>query len=177
MDSSLCEVCKCELKQPKFYRDCTFLLGNNLHYWYVRLHCRHKFHEACLGPQSSKTKACPICHVKYTEYERVHFYSSWKYYFHVHNWQVPEIENDDKICTICLERWDQLKTNQNVIPNNDVRSVKHGCAAKLDCGHTYHSSCLSEWIKQSNTCQYCRHEWRNFLESYHLRLVTAKALE
>ena len=174
MNSGLCGACDCPLKQPKFYRDDGFLLGNNLHYWYVRLGCGHVFHESCMGSRSCKTKACPICAVAYAEYERVHYFTSWKYFFHVHNWQFPKIKNYDKTCTICLDRWDQLTTPEDFASNNDIRAVKSCYYIKLDCGHTYHGNCLSKWLRQSNTCPYCRHKWQNLRESYRLMMITVK---
>ena len=28
--------------------------------------------------------------------------------------------------------------------------------ADTSCGHTFHKTCLNAWIKQNNTCPYCR---------------------
>jgi hypothetical protein len=43
-----------------------------------------------------------------------------------------------EICSVCLNK------------TNDLNSVK------LNCGHIFHKSCISKWIKTKNTCPLCR---------------------
>tara|TARA_R110001599_G_scaffold350630_1_gene581062 strand:+ start:151 stop:507 length:357 start_codon:yes stop_codon:yes gene_type:complete len=49
------------------------------------------------------------------------------------------METDNEECCICL---------QPFIYNSKISS--------LQCGHIYHTECISEWIKRNNTCPSCR---------------------
>ena len=51
------------------------------------------------------------------------------------------IEESNKECLICF---DEHKIGRN--------------ACKLPCGHLYHKSCVTEWLKQHCTCPVCRYE-------------------
>lgn len=53
-------------------------------------------------------------------------------------------------CVICLEDLD--KPNE---PGNKTESNEE-FIAKLDCGHRFHSKCISEWMAQQNKCPTCR---------------------
>ena len=56
----------------------------------------------------------------------------------------PEPSSDtkiylDKTCSICL---DEYQTDERI--------------GVLSCGHSFHSSCIKEWLKRSKTCPLCR---------------------
>ncbi|XP_013775188.1 E3 ubiquitin-protein ligase TTC3-like [Limulus polyphemus] len=48
------------------------------------------------------------------------------------------VESEDNICAICLE-------------NISAQSAK-----KVDCGHTFHSKCIKDWLGEQSTCPSCR---------------------
>lgn len=66
-----------------------------------------------------------------------------KYKYDRYKLTVYKITEDDNLlldeCSICLEKY---VVNDKII--------------KLDCSHSYHKKCLSEWLKNNNTCPHCR---------------------
>ena len=57
---------------------------------------------------------------------------------------VNELNNENKICLICLEEY----------KNNDL--IK-----KLTCNHFFHSECLKKWLSIKAICPTCRNDLRN----------------
>ena len=55
------------------------------------------------------------------------------------------VESNDDMCCICLSVMD----NELLIHKID------------ECKHTFHSSCLIEWLRTSNQCPMCRNEKNN----------------
>ena len=59
---------------------------------------------------------------------------------------------NEETCNICLEIY---KEGQISI--------------KLDCGHCFHESCITQWLKMRNTCPVCRHELESNDPNYEKR--------
>lgn len=69
---------------------------------------------------------------------------------------IPRFVSTDDDCAICLE-----KLNDNT--ENKKKNT-------LQCGHGYHSSCISEWFTSgSTTCPVCRFEVLNILEHIEIK--------
>ena len=56
---------------------------------------------------------------------------------------VSELNDENKICSICLEEY----------KNNDI--IK-----KLPCNHNFHSECVKIWLSNKTTCPVCRTDLR-----------------
>jgi hypothetical protein len=93
----------------------------------------------------------------------------------------PRRELIEKVCVICLEeleeniQQDQKQTNLNNELNSEVPELEISkeerqfkekdnlldkkedhFIAKLECGHSFHSKCISEWMVKNNKCPICR---------------------
>lgn len=133
------------------------------------LSCGHCFHSSCAKTWLSNQKTCPLCQASvflakiFDSKEKVPGYSSAytapsypttptyptapEYptpsapEYESPASQLPEHIYYDSKCSICLEEY-----------KHDER------VGVLDCGHTFHSSCIKEWHKNSKTCPMCRKE-------------------
>jgi hypothetical protein len=56
----------------------------------------------------------------------------------------------DNSCIICF---DNISIDSSLSKKNDNIPKK---MTKLDCKHNFHTNCIEEWIKTSNTCPICR---------------------
>ena len=45
----------------------------------------------------------------------------------------------------------------NICMTNEVKPL-----SQLKCNHLFHSDCIDKWLKQSETCPYCREEFNDF---------------
>lgn len=95
----------------------------------------------------------------------------------------PRREILQQVCVICLDdlqsNVEEAQANSRINPNNEAPSVESNeinydrvqkeeeekinnnrrddnFIAKLECGHTYHSKCLSEWMVKNNKCPVCK---------------------
>ncbi|KAF2450518.1 RING/U-box [Karstenula rhodostoma CBS 690.94] len=61
---------------------------------------------------------------------------------------------EDNECAICIT---ELVAADNKAEDNLETSHQTSTAIRLDtCGHVFHSGCILEWMKESNTCPFCR---------------------
>jgi len=59
-------------------------------------------------------------------------------------------------CVICLE---DLKSSDYVAaPNHGDKNVSLCEISILECGHSFHTSCIATWMDKSNKCPTCRHQ-------------------
>ncbi|XP_026420445.1 E3 ubiquitin-protein ligase RNF181 homolog [Papaver somniferum] len=56
--------------------------------------------------------------------------------------------DDGDVCSICLQDIDTA----------DGGDDDDGAARVLNCSHTFHSRCISEWRKRKTNCPLCRHD-------------------
>jgi uncharacterized membrane protein YgcG len=96
----------------------------------------------------------------------------------------PRRDFIEKVCVICLEELeedkkengqDQVHTNLNnqlnsqapqiEIQNEERHNIEQekffnkkedNFIAKLECGHSFHSKCISQWMEKNNQCPVCR---------------------
>lgn len=69
-------------------------------------------------------------------------------------------------CSICLEEMDQATLDHSIMfptPSNNLKAVEGAldvdyghCCMQLDCGHTFGSDCINEWLLKNNHCPLCR---------------------
>jgi hypothetical protein len=65
-----------------------------------------------------------------------------------------DTDEHDKSCFICTYAYD-LKYNHE-------KGTEP--AVKVSCGHVFGKMCLARWIKDNDTCPYCRHRLCSFVE-------------
>ncbi|KAI3907432.1 hypothetical protein MKX01_036349 [Papaver californicum] len=70
------------------------------------------------------------------------------------------ILDDEDVCSICLQNIDTAGGGGG----------GDGDARVLNCSHTFHSRCISEWRKRKTNCPLCRHD----MEKEHEQRCTVK---
>ena len=50
-----------------------------------------------------------------------------------------------------------MNFERNICMTNEVKPI-----SQLNCNHLFHSDSIDKWLKQSETCPYCREEFDDF---------------
>jgi uncharacterized membrane protein YgcG len=73
----------------------------------------------------------------------------------------PKKEIITTTCVICLEDFKGSdNSQQTVLDVNPLTETLKGhydtCVVKIECGHSFHSGCITKWTSDHNTCPTCR---------------------
>ena len=81
-------------------------------------------------------------------------------------------------CAICLEEFNNNNSKKSAELNEENDSIKGiklnvnetNDITTLECGHQFHSNCITEWLKQRDNCPLCRQavKYKNNLDDAHL---------
>ena len=74
--------------------------------------------------------------------------------------------NFDDECIFCLELLNKCNSKEERYKRNNKRNLNDKCYntllnhtintnIKLKCNHSYHKSCIVEWIEKNPLCPYC----------------------
>lgn len=72
--------------------------------------------------------------------------------------------------------WTTIEQMECAICLSSMSSEKDTAITKTECGHKFHTKCLEEWIKRSNTCPLCRCESHKYIQ-YNINIVYNKTYE
>jgi len=72
-------------------------------------------------------------------------------------------------CAICLEEFNNKNSQRSAELNEENDSIKgikkneneNNNITTLECGHQFHSTCISDWLKQRDNCPLCRQAVKN----------------
>ena len=70
-------------------------------------------------------------------------------------------------CAICLEKFNDIKSDNNEEKNNEdkdivienqinVKDSEKKDISTLECGHQFHTDCISKWMERKKECPLCR---------------------
>jgi hypothetical protein len=82
--------------------------------------------------------------------------------------QIPsleEIQIEDEKKNLNEINYD--RSNQDQQPKKDNNTQEENFIAKLECGHTFHSKCIAEWMIKQNKCPVCREKIDKEEEEHH----------
>ena len=81
-------------------------------------------------------------------------------------------------CAICLEEFNNNNSKKSVELNEENDSIKgikinvneNSEITTLECGHQFHNTCITKWLKQRGNCPLCRQavKYKNNLDDAHL---------
>jgi len=81
-------------------------------------------------------------------------------------------------CAICLEEFNNKNSKKSAELNEEndskkgikINLIENNNITTLECGHQFHSACISEWLKQRDNCPLCRQavKYKNNLDDAHL---------
>ena len=81
-------------------------------------------------------------------------------------------------CAICLEEFNNNNSKKSAELNEENDSIKGiklnvnetNDITTLECGHQFHTTCISEWLKQRDNCPLCRQavKYKNNSDDAHL---------
>jgi len=92
--------------------------------------------------------------MRYNNYKKKKYNITFiKRFLNNHN-PIPVPQGDTE-CAICLE-----EANVDININTDIESGQtealNDVWLELECKHKYHKSCITEWLKYSTLCPYCK---------------------
>jgi hypothetical protein len=79
-------------------------------------------------------------------------------------------------CSICLEKFNNSKKSVELNEENDsIKGIKinvneNNDITTLECGHQFHTTCITEWLQQRDNCPLCRQavKYQNNADDAHL---------
>lgn len=84
----------------------------------------------------------------------------------------PKKEFIEKNCIICLEEFENIE-NQS----KENKEKNENIIAKLQCGHSFHSKCISDWMTKKNVCPLCKAKIDNEEDDYNYKNISENLVD